>query len=55
MKNRKQASNLNQNQKTNSLYVLHLNFSIKQTVKTLFLISHFSLSKRKENEKELAL
>ena len=42
-----------ENRKAISFYVLCLNFSIEAKIKTLFLILHFNLSKKKKNEMAL--
>ena len=53
MKNEKQTSNLNfnvsyfENRKTTYFDVFCLNFSIETKIKSLFLISYFSLSKKR--------
>ena len=40
-----------ENRKTISFYVLCLSFNVETKIKTLFLISHFNLSKKQTNKK----
>ena len=59
MKNKKQTSNLNfnvqyfENRITTYFDVFCLNFSIEAKIKTLFLISYFNLSKKKQKKPEI--